>query len=60
MDLIGLAGIQEMLGVSRARADQLARKDGFPEPAAIIDGRTRVWERTDVEQWARDTGRMER
>jgi predicted DNA-binding transcriptional regulator AlpA len=59
VDLIGLAGLAELLGVARSRADQLARQKGFPEPAAIIDGRTRVWERAVVEQWARETGRMQ-
>jgi len=58
VDLIGIKGVMAMLDISRARADQLARKPDFPEPAAIIDGRTRVWERAQVEQWARETGRM--
>jgi len=58
VDLIGIAGIMELFGISRARADQLTRKPGFPEPAAVVDDRQRVWEKADVLTWARQTGRM--
>lgn len=45
-----------MLGLSRQRVDQLSRERHFPE--AWRELRTgRVWRDTDIEQWARDTGR---
>jgi prophage regulatory protein len=45
--------------VSRQRVDQLANDDPrFPEPVAVLAA-GRVWERVDVERWARETGRLE-
>lgn len=54
--LVGLSEIAELLGVSRARADQLARQVGFPQPEAVITA-GRIWRREDVEKWAQATGR---
>lgn len=55
--LMGLAEVAELLGVSRQRADQLARTRGFPDPVATLVG-GRIWERADVERWALDQGRI--
>jgi predicted DNA-binding transcriptional regulator AlpA len=56
-DLVGVTEIGDLLGVSRQRADQLSRTEGFPEPiGAIAAGR--IWRRADVEAWAKDTGRL--
>lgn len=57
VDLMGLTEIAEMLGVSRQRIDQLAHTDDFPEPVAELAA-GRIWERADVEAWARATGRL--
>jgi prophage regulatory protein len=57
MDLVSTVEIAAMLGVSRQRVDQLTRTVGFPEPAAEL-AIGRVWERVDVEAWARATGRL--
>lgn len=57
LDLVGLAEIGDMLGVSRQRVDQLARTKDFPEPVATISA-GRIWRRADVEAWARATGRL--
>jgi hypothetical protein len=46
-----------MLNVTRQRADQLTRTDGFPEPVGEISA-GRIWHRADVETWARATGRL--
>lgn len=54
--LMGLAEVARALGVSRARADQLARQVGFPAPVATLIG-GRIWEREAVEAWARKAGR---
>jgi hypothetical protein len=56
-DLVGVTEIGDLLGVSRQRADQLTRLEGFPEPiGAIAAGR--IWRRVDVEAWARTAGRL--
>jgi hypothetical protein len=57
-DLLGTAEIADLLGVSRQRADQLSRGDAFPAPVAELRS-GRIWQRADVEAWARSTGRLE-
>jgi len=57
LDLVGLAEIGDMLGLSRQRVDQLARSNGFPDPVAVISA-GRIWLRDDVKAWARQTGRL--
>ncbi|MFP5255595.1 MAG: hypothetical protein ACLGI8_07065 [Acidimicrobiia bacterium] len=57
MDLMGVTEIADLLSVSRQRADQLSRAEGFPEPIGEIAA-GRIWERADVERWARETGRL--
>jgi predicted DNA-binding transcriptional regulator AlpA len=50
IDLIGLAEIQRMLGVSRTCAYTISVTRDFPEP--VMSGRRfRVWRRNDVEAW---------
>jgi predicted DNA-binding transcriptional regulator AlpA len=57
--LIGLTEIADMLGMTRSGADKLVKRTlSFPEPVGVLAGRTRVWNRADVERWARETGRM--
>lgn len=59
-DLVGIAEVAELLGVSTQRVDQLARDhDDFPEPVAELAA-GRIWERADVEAWAKATGRLGR
>ena len=55
-NLVGLAEIAELLGVSRQRVDQFARTSGFPTAIADLAA-GRIWERDAVEAWARATGR---
>lgn len=59
--LAGVGEIADLLGVSRARADQLSRQQGFPAPYDVLAARTprpqRVWLRKDVERWAKENGR---
>lgn len=58
-DLIGLTEIAELFGMTRSGADKLVKREtSFPAPVAVLAGRTRVWEREDVERWARETGRI--
>jgi len=60
MDLIGTFDVAELLGVSRQRLGQLTAKPGFPQPVGIVNGHTRIWDRAQVEQWARERARSAR
>ena len=57
-DLVGVAEIVEMLGVSRQRVDQLVRAyEDFPKPVAeLVAGR--IWMKADIENWARRYDRL--
>jgi hypothetical protein len=58
LDLVGVAEIAEMLGISRQRVDAIVRTHGdFPLPVAELTA-GRIWQRRDVEAWARKTGRL--
>jgi prophage regulatory protein len=58
LDLVAGAEIAEMLGVTRQRVFQLARKhDDFPRPAADISV-GRIWRRSDIQRWAIKHGRL--
>ena len=56
IDLVAAGDIAEMIGISLQRIDQLARAGKMPEPVAIVSS-GRVWLRSEIEQWARETGR---
>jgi predicted DNA-binding transcriptional regulator AlpA len=56
--LMGTSEIAKLLGVSRQRANQLAQREGFPEPIARLAAGP-IWEAGAVEQWARDAGRID-
>ena len=56
--LVGVAEIADMLGVSKQRVDQLLRSDSkFPVPEVHLSA-GRVWKRSDIEEWAREVGRL--
>jgi prophage regulatory protein len=50
LQLMGTHELAELLGVSRQRADQLAREVGFPKPAAELKA-GRIWKRSEVKRW---------
>ena len=55
---VGVVEIAERLGVTRKAVDQWrARGLGFPAPRWSVGGRP-AWAWTDVEDWARKTGRL--
>ncbi len=56
-ELVGLAEIAEMLGVTRQRVHQLTQTPGFPAPVATLSA-GRIYDREAVEAWARATGRL--
>lgn len=57
MQLVGVAEIADLLGVSRQRVHQLAAREDFPRPLAVLVMGS-VWDRKTVEEWARETGRI--
>lgn len=57
LDLVGVAEVADMLGVTRTRVSQLASVPGFPAPVARLAAGP-VWDRKDVEAWAKETGRL--
>jgi predicted DNA-binding transcriptional regulator AlpA len=56
--LMGIAEIADLLGISTQRVDQLARQGAFPRPIAELRA-GRIWRQRDVELWARRAGRIE-
>jgi predicted DNA-binding transcriptional regulator AlpA len=52
--LIRLVEIAQYLGVSKQRAHQLSQEGGFPSPAAHYR-RGRLWSKSDIKRWARDS-----
>jgi prophage regulatory protein len=55
--VVGAAEIGRMFGgVSRQRVQQIVNREDFPEPYAVLD-MGKVWQRADVEAWARGRGR---
>lgn len=50
-EVLTMAGLARMLGVTQRRADQISRTKGFPDPLPSRD-RVRVWLVSDVEAWA--------
>jgi hypothetical protein len=58
-DLVGTQEIADRLGLSyRESVNTLLRRHAdFPQPFARV-GAVRIWSWTDVEAWARRTGRL--
>lgn len=58
-NLVDAQGIADRLDLShRQNVDNFRRRDpDFPKPLGMW-GRTRLWDWTEVEAWARQTGRL--
>ena len=54
--LVGLHELSVLFRVSSQRADQLTHTAKFPRPVAQLAS-GRVWRRSAVEKWAKETGR---
>lgn len=55
--LLGMKEAAALLGVTKQRLGQLlATNDDFPAPTAELS-QGRVWNRADVERWAKEHGR---
>jgi prophage regulatory protein len=57
LNLVTIGNVSEMVGVSRQRAWQLAGRQDFPPPAAVLST-GRVWQRDDIVQWIEDWERL--
>jgi predicted DNA-binding transcriptional regulator AlpA len=59
-ELVGTAEIAQRLGVRRLQVvhDWRRRHSDFPKPVARLS-RVMVWAWSDVERWARETGRLD-
>jgi len=57
LDLVGLEEIAEMLDVARSTTYQWRTRGLLPDPAAVVS-RAPIWHRTDIQEWARLTGRL--
>lgn len=57
LDLVGVAEVAALLGVTRTRIGQLSKTPDFPTPVARLAAGP-VWRREDIELWARETGRL--
>ena len=51
--LVGAHEIRHLLGVSRQRVYQLAKRSDFPTPIAEL-AQGKVWVRADIEAWIGD------
>ncbi len=51
MALVSIGDLRRMFGgVGAARADQLTRRPGFPEPVATLPS-GRIWDEDQVAEW---------
>jgi predicted DNA-binding transcriptional regulator AlpA len=58
MEPMTAGDVAKLLGVSRQRVHQITDEDPtFPQPVMVL-GVGRVWERSDIEKWAREKGRI--
>ena len=50
--------IAALLGITRQGVDYITKTDAsFPSPV-VASPRLRVWERADIEKWAKQAGRL--
>ncbi|MCP4308024.1 MAG: hypothetical protein GY788_24760 [bacterium] len=58
LDLVGVAEVADMLGISRQRVNAIVNtRDDFPEPVAVLTA-GRIWLREEVVSWAKEDGRL--
>jgi predicted DNA-binding transcriptional regulator AlpA len=55
--IVGVGQVAEILAVSSQRVDELRHRADFPMPVERARS-DRIWRQTDIETWARDTGRV--
>ena len=52
MEVVGITGVAEILGVTRQHADRLSKQRGFPKPVSELS-RGRVWSAAAVRGYAK-------
>lgn len=58
VDLVSRVEIADILGLTKQRVHQLVTTTrGFPRPVATL-AIGQVWDRAEVEEWARSSGRL--
>jgi predicted DNA-binding transcriptional regulator AlpA len=57
LELMASGDIAKLLGITQQRVDQLSRTGKMPEPVATVS-LGRIWLRSEIEAWARETGRL--
>lgn len=58
VDLVGAREIADMLGVSRQRVHEIAKRPDFPKPVRHTGSRVAtIWLREDIENWIESSGR---
>ena len=57
VDPVGLVEIAERLGIIRQTADTWRQRGLLPPPRWTVGGRP-AWTWADIEEWARETGRL--
>lgn len=57
MPPVGIIEIAERLGVKRQTVDTWRLRGLLPEPRWTVGGRP-CWDWTDIEAWAKETGRL--
>lgn len=58
-EFAGAHEVALLLGVSRQRVFQLAARDDFPRPVAVLKA-TRVWRTEDILTWQRERDERQR
>lgn len=58
VELLGFADVVRLLGLSRTRVEQLILDPDFPRTHHVGERRTRVWDKTEFEDWAESKGRV--
>lgn len=57
-EVLGVEGIARLLGVEPRRVSVWRKRGLLPPPRWQLAARIPAWDRADVEEWARTTGRL--
>ncbi len=53
-NLIGLAGIADLIGLTYDSVKQLRTHGKLPEPDLFVDGWAKLWKESTISEWDRD------
>jgi hypothetical protein len=57
-DLIGIAGVAHLIGLTPGTVKVMRARGDLPEPDVVVDGRTKLWEKSTIVEW--DSQRVKR